>query len=265
MKRARSAVLCAALSLLGTAAGVAHAEESAPALRETAAGAQDWSGLGSRFYDVRREAERQLRLLSPSEFGTQARTLLAAEDPVVRRTVADALAARFEDREPDEDLAVLVAEAFLREKDPSVRDRLVQAAARSGSCVQRLRTAVGEEKLDAPAFEQVAAARLLLRMEEVMHLGGIPGFFDGQFQLLYEVDPSVYDRLTLLAWDPRAHGVLRCIAVMAMHEVRRPDLAARLKAIYEAGDTRDPMELYEAFRGRGPQVDALLRKRGLVA
>jgi peptidyl-dipeptidase Dcp len=44
-----------------------------------------------------------------------------------------------------------------------------------------------------------------------------------------------------------------------------PDLAARLKAIYEAGDTREPMELYTAFRGRPPQVDALLRKRGLAA
>ncbi len=44
-----------------------------------------------------------------------------------------------------------------------------------------------------------------------------------------------------------------------------PALAARLKAIYEAGDTRDPMELYRAFRGREPKVDALLRKRGLAA
>ncbi len=43
-----------------------------------------------------------------------------------------------------------------------------------------------------------------------------------------------------------------------------PELAAKLKAIYEAGDTRDPMELYTAFRGREPRVDALLRKRGLV-
>jgi peptidyl-dipeptidase Dcp len=43
-----------------------------------------------------------------------------------------------------------------------------------------------------------------------------------------------------------------------------PDLAARLKAIYQAGDTREPMELYTAFRGREPQVDALLRKRGLA-
>jgi peptidyl-dipeptidase Dcp len=44
-----------------------------------------------------------------------------------------------------------------------------------------------------------------------------------------------------------------------------PDLAARLKAIFQAGDTADPMSLYVAFRGREPKVDALLRKRGLVA
>ncbi|MCE2762883.1 MAG: M3 family metallopeptidase [Acetobacteraceae bacterium] len=43
-----------------------------------------------------------------------------------------------------------------------------------------------------------------------------------------------------------------------------PDLAARLKSIFEAGDTADPMALYTGFRGRPPQVDALLRKRGLV-
>jgi peptidyl-dipeptidase Dcp len=43
-----------------------------------------------------------------------------------------------------------------------------------------------------------------------------------------------------------------------------PALAAGLKSIFEAGDTEDPMTLYTAFRGRPPQVDALLRKRGLV-
>jgi len=43
-----------------------------------------------------------------------------------------------------------------------------------------------------------------------------------------------------------------------------PALAGRLKAIYEAGDTRDPMELYVAFRGRAPTADALLRNRRLL-
>ena len=44
-----------------------------------------------------------------------------------------------------------------------------------------------------------------------------------------------------------------------------PELAARLKAIYSAGDTRDPMELYRAFRGREPAIAALLQQRGLAA
>ena len=43
-----------------------------------------------------------------------------------------------------------------------------------------------------------------------------------------------------------------------------PELAARLKDIYSAGDTLDPMELYRAFRGRDPKIAALLAQRGLT-
>jgi peptidyl-dipeptidase Dcp len=42
-----------------------------------------------------------------------------------------------------------------------------------------------------------------------------------------------------------------------------PVLAAKLKTIYSAGDTQDPMVLYRAFRGRDPAIDALLAQRGL--
>ncbi|HUC70771.1 MAG TPA: M3 family metallopeptidase [Stellaceae bacterium] len=48
-------------------------------------------------------------------------------------------------------------------------------------------------------------------------------------------------------------------------DVFDPALAARLGDIYSAGDTRDPMELYRAFRGRDPDIAALLRQRGLTA
>jgi peptidyl-dipeptidase Dcp len=47
-------------------------------------------------------------------------------------------------------------------------------------------------------------------------------------------------------------------------DVFDPALAARLKDIYSSGDTRDPMELYRAFRGRDPDIAALLRQRGLT-
>ncbi len=41
-------------------------------------------------------------------------------------------------------------------------------------------------------------------------------------------------------------------------------LAARLKMIYSAGDTEDPMALYRAFRGRDPAIGPLLEQRGLT-
>src|SRR5215469_5045045 len=42
-------------------------------------------------------------------------------------------------------------------------------------------------------------------------------------------------------------------------------LAARLKTIYSSGDSRDAEELYAAFRGHQPTIEALLTQRGLVA
>ena len=43
-----------------------------------------------------------------------------------------------------------------------------------------------------------------------------------------------------------------------------PALAARLRAIYSAGDTADPMALYREFRGREPAIAPLLAQRGLA-
>jgi peptidyl-dipeptidase Dcp len=42
-----------------------------------------------------------------------------------------------------------------------------------------------------------------------------------------------------------------------------PIVAARLRAVLEAGDTRDPMELYVRFRGHAPSTAPLLAGRGL--
>ena len=44
-----------------------------------------------------------------------------------------------------------------------------------------------------------------------------------------------------------------------------PAVAARLRAVLAAGDTRDPMQLYIGFRGRPPSTAALLRSRELAA
>jgi peptidyl-dipeptidase Dcp len=44
-----------------------------------------------------------------------------------------------------------------------------------------------------------------------------------------------------------------------------PETAARLEKVYSAGDTREPIELYRAFRGRDPKIEPLLEQRGLEA
>jgi peptidyl-dipeptidase Dcp len=55
-------------------------------------------------------------------------------------------------------------------------------------------------------------------------------------------------------------------AFEATGNVFDPALAARLKQhVYAAGGSRDPAELYRAFRGADPDPAALLRKRGLAA
>ncbi|MEO1116158.1 MAG: M3 family metallopeptidase, partial [Pseudomonadota bacterium] len=49
-------------------------------------------------------------------------------------------------------------------------------------------------------------------------------------------------------------------------DIFHPETAARLHAhIYSAGGLPDPEETYQAFRGRPPKIDALLKKRGFAA
>ena len=45
-------------------------------------------------------------------------------------------------------------------------------------------------------------------------------------------------------------------------DVWSPEVAAKLQAMMAAGDSVDQAELYRAFRGRDPEVSALLRQRG---
>ena len=49
-------------------------------------------------------------------------------------------------------------------------------------------------------------------------------------------------------------------------DVFEPALAQRLRDhVYAAGSKVDPAQAYRNFRGRDPEVSALLRKRGLLA
>ena len=110
--------------------------------------------------------------------------------------------------------------------------------------------------LDIAAFEKEFAARIGMppeiglrhRPAHFQHLFAGGGYAAGYYAYLWAevLDADGFAAFTE-AGDPFA-----------------PDLAARLKAIYGAGDTVDPMELYRAFRGRDPEVAPLLAQRGLA-
>lgn len=109
---------------------------------------------------------------------------------------------------------------------------------------------------DVDAFEQLVRARIGMPAEigirhrpaHFGHLFAGGGYAAGYYAYLWA---EVLDADGFAAFEEAG-------------DVFDPTLAALLKAIYSAGDTSDPMDLYRAFRGREPDVRALLEKRGLV-
>jgi len=73
--------------------------------------------------------------------------------------------------------------------------------------------------------------RLLRSMEEVMHEGAVPGFYDGQFAGFWDVSPSVVDRLKEIALDSDFHYITRVLAVMALSEKKPPSMEEGLAAL----------------------------------
>ena len=48
-------------------------------------------------------------------------------------------------------------------------------------------------------------------------------------------------------------------------DIFEPATAEQLnKFVYSAGDRRDPLDAYVAFRGRAPKIDGLMKKRGFA-
>jgi peptidyl-dipeptidase Dcp len=99
------------------------------------------------------------------------------------------------------------------------------------------------EKIGAPA--EIA---LRHRPAHFQHLFAGEGYAAGYYAYLWA---EVLDADGFAAFKERG-------------DIFDPSLAARLRAILEAGDTQEPMALYRAFRGREPQIAPLLEGRGLA-
>ena len=113
------------------------------------------------------------------------------------------------------------------------------------------------DTIDVDAFEAEMLARIGMPAEiglrhrpaHFQHLFAGGGYAAGYYSYLWAevLDADGFDAFTE-AGDPFD-----------------PATAARLRTLLSAGDTRDPMALYTAFRGRPPNTAALLRSRDLVA
>jgi len=109
--------------------------------------------------------------------------------------------------------------------------------------------------LDIAAFERETLARIGMpemigprhRLPHFQHLFAGSGYAAGYYSYLWS---EVLDADGFEAFK-EAGGAFA------------PDTAARLRTVLEAGDTRDPMQLYIAFRGRPPATAPLLAGRGL--
>ncbi len=113
----------------------------------------------------------------------------------------------------------------------------------------------GDRPIDAAAFERETLAELGMPRELVMrhrtpqflHVFAGDGYSAGYYSYLWS------DVLTADAYQAFVEG-------SGLYD---PAVAARLRQhIFSIGNTVDPADAYRAFRGRDPQVEALMRKRG---
>ncbi len=110
---------------------------------------------------------------------------------------------------------------------------------------------------DIDAFEQAALARIGMPAEIVMrhrpahfqHIFAGGGYAAAYYSYMWS---EVLDADAFAAFE-EAGDIFDAETAKRLHD-----------HVYSAGGTRDPAELYTAFRGRLPTADGLLRKRGLV-
>ena len=119
-------------------------------------------------------------------------------------------------------------------------------------------SAASEPALDADVFEAESLARLGMPPEIVMrhrlphfaHIFAGGGYAAGYYSYMWS---ELLDADAFAAFEETG-------------DIFDPATAKRLRdCIYAAGGRQEPAEAYEAFRGRLPSADALLRKRGFAA
>ncbi|MBK6941178.1 MAG: hypothetical protein IPH13_13450 [Planctomycetes bacterium] len=210
--------------LISSVCAVAGPEGTA-ALGTPTTTAQDWPELVSPYHDVRKAASARLDAMPRPDAFRAVAALLRSPEVGARSAGADRLRTLLADAEQTRaDEVALAVDALCTETHATVVERLVAAVAAHADGVATLRTRANATAEYADRFRRVLDARIVVALEARLHFGRIPGFYDGQFAEVFALDPTAYERVVRLAWDPRLNYVLRSMAIVALHEPRRPDL-----------------------------------------
>lgn len=249
-----AAVSLSASLLFGGEPGAVDVETGAAQTRLV----EEWADLASPWYALRREAGRRLVHLPPAEALYLVQGLLDQEEARFRLAAADWLLERFRRGEEVDggELGTerrVLLEAIRKESDLAVRDRMVQAAAHDEQVTRTLTEAGATGRVDRAVLSAVLEARIIVTLEQVMHEGRVPGFFDGQFAAVLAVDKTAYPRLIRFAWDARLHFVIRALSIMAVHESRHGSLLSHLKPLI-ARPAVEIRQIRQTFWGQGDSL-----------
>lgn len=219
--------LIASLSAWGGAASDGTAVAAAPTGLE-----REWPELASPYYDVRKAAWARLDAMPRADALSAVARLLQSDAVSARTAGADRLRTLLTDVEQTraEDVTLAV-DVLCAETDPTVVEHLIATVAAHADGIPAYRARAATAIDYAERFRRLLDARIVVVLEARLHFGRIPGFYDGQFRELFELDPMAYERVVRLAWDPRLNDVLRSLAIIALHEPRRPDLLGVLSPL----------------------------------
>jgi hypothetical protein len=219
--------------------------------------------LADAYQGERAAASAALGELARAQPGRRAEWL-RDPDPVLRRA-----AARLLEQRPDAELAPALIEALRGERDPAVTEALIAALVRIPERLAELPAAAPDVGKARPSG---AGARLLRALAcgaiaSKVRDGAIPGFYDGQFSSFWTLSAAMPGELLAIARDDSYHLVVRILAVMALHETRRPSLERDFALLIKPEDAELEMTISE-FRdrivGRSPSAVDLLRRREFV-
>ncbi|MHC4943615.1 MAG: TPR end-of-group domain-containing protein [Planctomycetota bacterium] len=181
-------------------------------------------GLMDPYYCRRYAAQKRLAALGVEKIGIMEE-LIADSSPEIRIAAATALGQLKGAR-----VGKILEEALLNEKEAWVRQRLAQVLALGAPLPEKSR-ALARLSRD-PLLEDLYFETLfMVRLEDLMHFNSMPGFYDGQFDAIWQIPGDVYSRLLRIALDPDHAFLIRVLAIMALHEKKDPMLIIALKPL----------------------------------